>query len=104
MINLNKVKEITYNTEQVLLFAFAAYRRNKGEYIKDTRRFSEDTPTQFSNKDLVRFAVMKELGSPDDLIQLEITQEDKDSLEDARKHMRRYTLLGAFQGAQTGRD
>ena len=93
MINLNKVKEVTYNTEQVLLFAFAAYRRNKGEYIKDTRRFSEDTPTQFSNKDLVRFAVMKELGSPDDLIQLEITQQDKDSLEDARKHMRRYTLL-----------
>lgn len=94
MINLNTVKEVTYNTEQVLLFAFAASRRNKDEYIKDTRRFSEDTPTQFANKELVRFATMSDPRVvPDDFIPLEITQEDKDNLEDARRHMRRYTLL-----------
>ena len=42
------------NTQKALAVAFMADRLNKG-YIKETRRFSEDVPTIFANKEIVKF-------------------------------------------------
>ena len=46
----------TVPTQEALAFAVAAQRINNG-YVKDTRRFSEDNPTIFSNKEIVKFAL-----------------------------------------------
>ena len=43
-----------FDTTEVLARAFSAYRVNK-EVIKETRRFSEDTPTLFSNKEIMSY-------------------------------------------------
>ena len=49
-----KAKPRTINTQKALAVAFMADRLNKG-YIKETRRFSEDVPTIFANKEIVKF-------------------------------------------------
>ena len=41
-----------YPTQKLIELAYAAYRVNKG-YEKSTRRYSEDQPTTFSNKELI---------------------------------------------------
>ena len=41
------------NTQKALAVAFMADRLNEG-YIKETRRFSEDVPTTFANKEIVK--------------------------------------------------
>ena len=46
-------------TQQALAVAFMADRINKG-YVKETRRFSEDVPTVFSNKEIVKFYFTEE--------------------------------------------
>lgn len=83
-----------------LAVAYAAYRINKGTYIKDTRRFSEETPTQFDNKSLVRYYWSKKLNTddaeylPSDFVMFEPTEEDYASVEEALKWMNRYVILG----------
>ena len=58
----NRVKKVplkTVPTQEALAIAVAAQRIN-GSYIKDTRRFScEENKTQFSNKEIVKFAFHK---------------------------------------------
>lgn len=85
-----------YPTRTLLELAFAAHRVNKG-YEKNTRRYSEDQPTTFSNKELVSFTVKKEIDStawiPDDFVPLTVTEADRQALASADKHMRRYTML-----------
>ena len=44
----------TVPTQEALAVAFAAYRIRKG-YQKDTRRYSEEKPTEHSNKEMVKF-------------------------------------------------
>ena len=82
------------STELLINYAFAAYRVNKG-YEKQTRRYSEDTPTTFSNKELIAYTVVNgtEQYVPHDFIPLTITNEDRESKKAADKHMRRYTML-----------
>ena len=46
-------------TQTALAVAFMADRLNKG-YVKETRRFSEDTPPQFANKEIVKFYFAEE--------------------------------------------
>tara|TARA_B100000035_G_scaffold99142_1_gene84140 strand:+ start:7475 stop:8176 length:702 start_codon:yes stop_codon:yes gene_type:complete len=60
----------------ILSASFAAYRIN-GDYYKETRRFSEDNPTQFSNKDclLLQFDTDTEM-LPKDWQQMTIKDED----------------------------
>jgi hypothetical protein len=83
-----------YPTQKLLELAFAAHRVNKG-YEKQTRRYSENMPTTFSNKELVAHtvAVGSEQFIPHDFVPLKVTEEDLAAKEAADKHMRRYTML-----------
>ena len=96
-LNLNDVFEKTYNASDVKLLAFAAYRINKG-YVKASQRFSENNPTKFSNKEIVKYSLEynanNEAYVPSDFIMPKILDEDHVALAAADKHMRRYTLLG----------
>ena len=90
----------TVKLTDALAVAYAAYRINKEQYLKDTRRYSEDTPTQFDNKSLVRFYWEKKNNTtesqwlPSDFVMFEPTEEDYASVEEARKWMKRYVMLG----------
>ena len=84
----------SFPTEQLLELAFAAYRVNNG-YVKQTRRYSEGQPTTFSNKELIGFTLVHggEQFVPHDFFPLKVTDEDRERLANAHKHMRRYTML-----------
>jgi len=90
----------TVKITDALAVAYAAYRINKETYIKDTRRFSEETPTQFDNKSLVRFYWQKKLNTqdaqwlPSDFVMFEPTEEDYANVQEALKWMKRYVMLG----------
>lgn len=101
MSDVVKLKE--YPTEKLLELAFAAYRQNKG-YLKETRRYSEDQSTTYSNKEIVTYSAAhynqyNEKDSvlrtwiPTDFIPVKVTDEDRVALEKAHKHMRRYVML-----------
>jgi len=84
-------------TETLLELAFAAYRTNQG-YEKTTQRFSEDTPTRYSNKELVKYTVYwqdpnSENFVPSDFVPLTVTEADREAKAAAENHMRRYTML-----------
>jgi hypothetical protein len=87
----------SYKASDVKLLAFAAYRINKG-YVKETQRYSENNPTKFSNKEIVKYSLEynadKEAYVPSDFIMPKILDEDHIAVAAADKHMRRYTLLG----------
>ena len=91
----------TVSLQDALAVAYAAYRVNKETYIKETRRFTEEgNKTQFPNKDLVRYYWMKKLNYsdaqwlPSDFEMFEPTEADYASVEEARKWMKRYVMLG----------
>ena len=91
----------TVSLQDALAVAYAAYRVNKETYIKETRRFTEEgNKTQFPNKDLVRYYWQKKLNTseaqwlPSDFEMFEPTEEDYASVEEARKWMKRYVMLG----------
>jgi len=84
---------------EALAVAYAAYRINNNTYIKDIRRF-EEKPTQFPNKDLVRYYWEKKNNTseaqwvPTDFPMFEPTEEDYASVQEALKWMKRYVMLG----------
>lgn len=88
------------STVDALAVAYAAYRINNEQYLKDTRRYSEDNPTQFDNKSLVRFYWEKKNNTtdaqylPSDFEMFEPTEEDYAKVQEARKWMKRYVMLG----------
>jgi hypothetical protein len=82
----------TVPTQEALAFAVAAQRINKG-YVKDTRRFSEDNPTIFSNKEIVKFAFNPNYR-PNDFVLPKPTAEDYAEVAEIHKWMRRYVMLG----------
>ena len=90
----------TVKLTDALAVSYAAYRINKETYIKDTRRYSEDTPTQFDNKSLVRFYWEKKHDTrdaqylPTDFKMFEPTEDDYASVTEALKWMKRYVMLG----------
>ena len=90
----------TVKLVDALAVAYAAYRINNNTYTKDTRRFSEDTPTQFDNKSLVRYYWTKKLNMsdaqylPSDFVMFEPTEADYASVQEAMKWMKRYVMLG----------
>lgn len=103
-----------YQTEQLLELAFAAYRVNGG-YEKQTRRFSEDKPTVWSNKEIVAYSAayynrhLEENSAvktwiPSEFIPVAVTDEDRAALEAAKNHMRRYTLLALGNLSQFQQD
>ena len=89
-----------YDTRRILELAFAAQRINKS-YVKQTRRYSEGQPTTWSNKELVslsaahygKYLTGNDPYIPSDFIPIKVTEQDKQALADADKHMRRYTML-----------
>ena len=114
MIDLNKVhsREATVNVKEVLTLAYVAYRIN-GKYIKDTRRFSEDVPTVFSNKEIIKnflYLQNKETAKgynmyvPTDFVLPKITKEDTDNVVEGLKYMRRYVMLGLGELSDFQRD
>ena len=82
----------TVPTQEALAFAVAAQRINKG-YVKDTRRFSEDNPTIFSNKEIVKFAFNPDYR-PTDFVMPKPTAEDYEEVAEIHKWMKRYVMLG----------
>ena len=84
-------------TQEALAMAVAAQRINGG-YIKDTRRFSEpDNKTQFSNKEIVKFAFYAETNInhlPSDYVRPTPTAEDYAQVAEIHKWMKRYVMLG----------
>ncbi len=85
----------TVSTQEALAVACAAQRVNSG-YIKDTRRFSEpDNKTQFSNKEIVKFAYHGDpTYLPMDYVAPIPTEEDYVQVAEIQKWMRRYVMLG----------
>ena len=85
----------TYPTQEVLAVAVAAQRINSA-YLKDTRRFScEENPTQFANKELVKFAFEERPGMlPMDFIRPVPTEEDYAKVAEIQQWMKRYIMLG----------
>ena len=85
----------TVSTQEALAMACAAQRIN-GSYVKDTRRFSEDNPTIFSNKEIVKFAFWQGHVDhlPTDYTKPTVTEEDYAQVAEIQKWMRRYVMLG----------
>ena len=95
----------TVPTQEALAMAVAAQRIN-GAYIKDTRRFSEpDNKTQFSNKEIVKFAFEQRPGMlPMDFIRPTPTADDYAEVAEIHKWMKRYVLLGLGELNEFKRD
>ena len=87
-----KAKSRTISTQKALAVAFMADRLNKG-YVKETRRFSEDVPTIFANKEIVKFYFAEEDNfTPEDYVKAIPTDEDFDSVDIALNHFKRYSM------------
>lgn len=91
----------TASLTDALAVAYAVYRINNNQYIKHTRRFSEPgNKTQFANKELVQYYWTKKSNSsetqwlPSDFEMFEPTEADYANVEEARKWMKRYVMLG----------
>ena len=83
----------TVSTQDALAMACAALRIN-GAYLKDTRRFSTpENKTQFSNKEIVKFAFITNFA-PSDFERPVPTEEDYVQVAEIQKWMRRYVMLG----------
>jgi len=85
----------TVPTLDALAMACAMQRINKG-YVKDTRRFSEDNPTIFSNKEALKFSFWDGLVDhlPKDFHKPTVIKEDYEEVTQIQKWMKRYVMLG----------
>lgn len=95
----------TVSTQDALAMACAAQRIN-GSYVKDTRRFSEDNPTIFSNKEIVKFAFWQGHADhlPTDYVKPTPTAEDYAQVAEIHKWMKRYVMLGLGEVDDFKRD
>jgi hypothetical protein len=91
----------TVKLTEALAVAYAAYRINNNQYLKDTRRYSEEgNKAVFDNKSLVNYYWQKKLGTygaeylPSDFEMFEPTEADYASVQEALKWMKRYVMLG----------
>ena len=91
----DKVPLKTVPTQEALAVACAAYRIRKG-YQKNTQRFSEDKPTQHSNKEMVKFYfnALQDSYVDTDFIMFRPTKEDYAAGAEIQKWMKRYVMLG----------
>tara|TARA_E500000178_G_C17036509_1_gene763708 strand:+ start:6493 stop:7179 length:687 start_codon:yes stop_codon:yes gene_type:complete len=83
----------TVPTQDALALACAAHRINKG-YVKETRRFSEDNPTIFSNKEILAFTYKNQDYTPHDWKPVKATEEDYEHVSEIQKWLKRYIMLG----------
>lgn len=91
----------TVSITDALAVAYAAHRINGNSYVKHTRRFSEPgNKTQFANKELIQYYWTKKTNVteaqwlPSDFEMFEPTEEDYTNVDEARKWMKRYVMLG----------
>jgi len=92
--------EHLFDTTEVLARAFAAYRINK-EVVKDTRRFSEDTPTLFSNKDILTNC-LQNTGPTDFIVGTYKTlPEDYENVKEAVAFINKDTALQQIAGTMS---
>ena len=86
----------TLPNQDMIALAYAAYRVNGNQYVKNTCRFSENKPTQFSNKELMRMFLTQKGHLthyvPEDYVPFKVTDEDYAAIDRARGHFKRYTM------------
>lgn len=87
------------NTTEALAKAFMAYRVN-GTVVKETRRFSEDTPTQFANKEILLLVNNYTHSLPNDfnLSEYKTLPEDYDNAKEAVAFLNKDTSLQQIAG------
>ena len=106
-VNKDAVPLRTVSTQEALAVAVAAQRINGG-YVKDTRRFSEEqNKTQFSNKEIVKFAFYTDTNIdhlPKDYVRPTPTAEDYAEVAEIHKWIKRYVLLGLGELDEFKRD
>lgn len=95
---------MNYSTQTLLEYSFAAQRIN-GSYVKQTS-YAEKV---FSNRDLILRTIKKDFWPPEtqvleDFQPLEVTDQDREKLEQANKFMRRYTMLSLGNLSQFQQD
>ncbi len=85
----------TVLTQDALAVACAAHRIRNG-YQKHTQRFSEDNPTEHSNKEMVKFyfASMANQYVDPDFVMFKPTDKDYEHASEIKKWMKRYVMLG----------
>jgi len=101
------VQLATVKTQPVLELAFAAYRINGG-YVKDSTYNTETEDGVIANKELVKFTMAYNDPQGDHSYHsypkwfkpIEVTDEDRENVERAKKHFRKY-VLGAIAGTLT---
>tara|TARA_B110000305_G_C19454305_1_gene649897 strand:- start:2077 stop:2766 length:690 start_codon:yes stop_codon:yes gene_type:complete len=88
-----------YSTTEVLAKSFAAYRVN-GSVVKDTRRFSEQTPTLFANKEILVYTNEYSHTPPNDFIisDYKVLPEDHTNVKEAVAFINRDTSLQQIAG------
>lgn len=102
------------HTLDAIAMSYAAYRLHNSHYVSQTRRFSEDLPTIYCNKDIVSFSIYSKCVNrswrnlrqfiPDDFASVEVTSEDIDNAKEARRWVKRYVMLGLGDIAQSTRS
>ena len=75
---------------EVIATAFAAHRINSG-YFKETRRFTEPTPTTFANKELINFKLIAKKRSKEKNILG--PKQDEVPKQDSRIYAKRFYQL-----------
>jgi hypothetical protein len=90
-----RIAQKTVSTQEALAVACAAYRMRNG-YLKDTRRYSEEKPTEHSNKEMVKFHFNAKDNSyvDSDFVQFNPNEQDYEHASAIKKWMKRYVLLG----------
>jgi len=85
----------TVAISDALAVACAAHRI-RGGYQKHTRRFSENKPTEHSNKEMVKFYFAAKAGQyvDPDFVAFQATEQDYEQAAEVKKWMKRYVMLG----------
>lgn len=88
-----------FNTLDVLAKSFAAYRVN-GSVVKETRRYSEETPTMFANKEILAYCNQYIQTPPPDFIisDYKVLPEDHANVKEAVAFINRDTSLQQIAG------
>ena len=97
MMAKTKKTPIETATIDILATAFAAHRINGG-YFKETRRFTEPTPTTFANKELLNYKLHRDNYTPEDFIDFKVTTKDRKVAEESIDWLQRDNTLNIIAG------
>ena len=97
MARIKKEQPIELPAIEVIATAFAAHRTNGG-YFKETRRFTEPTPTTFANKELINYKLHRDEYTPKDFINFKIYNKDRKMAKEAVDWLQRDNTLNVIAG------